>query len=78
MALTIPLTSEYLSGTHNGVSYHYTATVKFFSPALYTRRPMKSIERADGVMQQAQELYIQYEPWMKPDDRILAKDRMTM
>jgi hypothetical protein len=39
---------------------------------------MKLIERADVLMQQAQILYDQHEHWMKPDDRILAEDRMTM
>jgi hypothetical protein len=39
---------------------------------------MKLIERVDVLMQQAEVLYEQYEHWMKPDDRILAEDRMTM
>ncbi|KAI0245153.1 hypothetical protein BJV78DRAFT_1288889 [Lactifluus subvellereus] len=39
---------------------------------------MKLIERADVLMQQAQMLYEQHEHWMKPDDRILAEDRMTI
>ena len=48
------------------------------SPTLYTQRSMKLIERADVLMQQAQMLYELHEHWMKPDDRILAEDCMTM
>jgi hypothetical protein len=50
----------------------------FSSFTLCTQGPMKLIERADGLMRHAQVLYEQYESWMTPDDRTLAKDRITM
>ena len=43
-------------------------------PAL---KPMKLVERADGLMQHAEVLYNKHRPIMRPDDRMLAEDRMT-
>jgi len=38
---------------------------------------MKLVEQADGFMQCAQVLYEQHGPIMRPDDRMLAEDRMS-
>jgi hypothetical protein len=54
------------------------SSVMFPSPTLYTNGPVKSIVRADGLVQHAQVLYEQHKSWMDPDDRILAEDRMTL
>jgi hypothetical protein len=45
--------------------------------SLYTLRPTKLVEQADGLMQYAQALYEQHEPIMRRDDRMLAEDRMN-
>lgn len=44
---------------------------------LSTLRPMKVVEHADGLMQHAEVLYEKHRPIMRPDDRMLAEDRMT-
>jgi hypothetical protein len=44
---------------------------------LHTLRPMKLVEHADGLMQYAQVLYEKHRPIMRPDDRMLAEDRIT-
>jgi hypothetical protein len=38
---------------------------------------MKLVERADGLMQHAEVLYNKHRPIMRPDDCMLAEDRMT-
>ena len=38
---------------------------------------MKLVEHADGLMQHAEVLYEMHQHIMRPDDRMLAKDRMT-
>ena len=40
-------------------------------------RPMKLVERADGLMQHADVLYNEHRPIMRPNDRMLAEDRMA-
>ncbi|KAH9166412.1 hypothetical protein EDB89DRAFT_1910729 [Lactarius sanguifluus] len=41
------------------------------------RKPMKTVEGADRLIQHAHVLYEQYEHIMKPIERTLAEDRMT-
>lgn len=50
-----------------------------FAPidAPFSLRPMKIVERADGLMQHAHVLYEHYEHVMRPIDRTLAEDRMS-
>ena len=40
-------------------------------------KPMKLVERADGLMQHAEALYNKHRPIIRPNDRMLAEDRMT-
>ena len=39
---------------------------------------MKIVEQADRLMDEAQVLYEKHKPIMKPMDRTVAEDRMTM
>ncbi|KAI9451765.1 hypothetical protein BJY52DRAFT_1226487 [Lactarius psammicola] len=41
-------------------------------------RPMKILEHADKLMEHARALYENYEQIMKPIDRTVAEDRMTL
>ena len=41
-------------------------------------RPARILENADKLMEQARELYENYKPIIKPVDRAMAEDRMTL
>jgi hypothetical protein len=41
-------------------------------------RPTKILENADKLMEQARNLYENYKPIIKPVDRAMAEDRMTL
>lgn len=44
----------------------------------FSLRPTKILENADKVMEHARALYENYEQVIKPVDRAMAEDRMTL
>jgi hypothetical protein len=46
--------------------------------APFSLRPAKILENADKLMEHAQALYENYQQIMKPIDRTLAEDKMTL
>ena len=46
--------------------------------APFSLRPTKLLENADKLMEHARALYENYEQIIKPTDRVMAEDRMTL
>ncbi|KAI0296102.1 hypothetical protein B0F90DRAFT_1669871 [Multifurca ochricompacta] len=65
-------------GDDSRATLNSTPTNNLPMDSLSSLRPMKNVERADRLMREAKILYEKYGLMMRPDDRVLVEDRMTI